>query len=280
MSTYAVRPGQRVVVVTGATGATGRATCAALLARGERVVAVGRDPESLRELDAPRLDGDGPTDDEVADRLDTRVCDLLDGEAVRSLAEEVVTAYGRVDGLFHLVGGWRGGASFTASTDDDWRWLSGNLVDTLRHTTLALHDALLASGRGRVAIVSAAAAAKPTAGNAAYASAKAAAETWVAALADSFGGDGRDPGLRRRDRCGEVDRRRAHGDRAGRGGRLARRAARRRRRGPQRLAGRPVCPPLTAPTSSIDRAIRPPDARPRRPDRPPTDRSTDRVRTS
>lgn len=199
MSTYAVRPGQRVVVVTGATGATGRATCAALLARGERVVAVGRDPESLRELSdaltAGHDDaGEAGDDGDVADRLDTRVCDLLDGEAVRSLAEEVVTAYGRVDGLFHLVGGWRGGTSFTASTDDDWRWLSGNLVDTLRHTTLALHDALLASGRGRVAIVSAEAAAKPTAGNAAYASAKAAAETWVAALADSFGADDATPG--------------------------------------------------------------------------------------
>jgi len=191
MSRYAVRPAQRVVVVTGATGVTGRATCAALLARGERVVAVGRDAESLRELSDELT---GSDDDEMAASLDTRVCDLLDGEAVRSLAEEVVTAYGRVDGLFHLVGGWRGGASFTSSTDDDWRWLSGNLVDTLRHTTLALHDALLASGRGRVAIVSAAAAAQPTAGNAAYASAKAAAETWVAALADSFGGQDATPG--------------------------------------------------------------------------------------
>jgi NADP-dependent 3-hydroxy acid dehydrogenase YdfG len=178
---------RRVVVVTGATGATGRATCAALLAHGEQVVAVGRDPESLREL-AESLTSVG------ADRLDARVCDLLDGDAVRALAEDVVTAYGRVDGLFHLVGGWRGGTSFTASTDDDWRWLSGNLVDTLRHTTLALHDTLLASGRGRVAIISAAAAAKPTAGNAAYASAKAAAETWVRAMADSFASDEAAPG--------------------------------------------------------------------------------------
>jgi len=190
MSTYAVRSGPRVVVVTGATGATGRATCEALLAHGHRVVAVGRDAESLGALAAALTSGDG----DMTDRLDTRVCDLLDSEAVRSLAEEVVTAYGGVDALFHLVGGWRGGPSFTASTDDDWRWLSGNLVDTLRHTTLALHDALLASGRGRVAIVSAAAAATPTAGNAAYASAKAAAETWVAALADSFGGDDATPG--------------------------------------------------------------------------------------
>ncbi|GAA2470089.1 SDR family NAD(P)-dependent oxidoreductase [Terrabacter carboxydivorans] len=178
----------RVVVVTGATGATGRATCAALLARGERVVAVGRDAASLDSLRAELADA-GP-----AALLDTRVCDLLDGEAVQSLAREVVEEHGHVDALFHLVGGWRGGKGFTESTDEDWRWLSGNLVDTLRHTTLALHDHLLASGRGRVAIVSAAGAQAPTAGNAAYASAKAAAETWLGALADSFGSEDAPPG--------------------------------------------------------------------------------------
>jgi NADP-dependent 3-hydroxy acid dehydrogenase YdfG len=181
---------ERVVVVTGATGVTGRATCSALLAHGERVVAVGRDAESLRGL----AEGLATERGDLAGRLDIRVCDLLDGEAVRTFADEVATAYGVVDGLFHLVGGWRGGTSFTASTDDDWRWLSGNLVDTLRHTTTALHDALLASGRGRVAIISAAAASRPTAGNAAYASAKAAAETWIAAMADSFGAGDATPG--------------------------------------------------------------------------------------
>lgn len=180
----------RVVVVTGATGATGRATCAALLARGERVVAVGRDESTLAALREELAAADGLGDE----RLDTRVCDLLDAEAVRVLARDVVSAHGGVDALFHLVGGWRGGKAFTESTDDDWRWLSGNLVDTLRHTTLALHDDLLASGRGRVAIIGAAGAAAPTAGNAAYASAKAAAQTWVGALADSFGAAEATPG--------------------------------------------------------------------------------------
>ncbi len=176
--------GRRVVVVTGATGGTGRATCVALVERGERVVAVGRDDASLAALAA-----------EVgSDLLATRVCDLLDGDAVRALATELVDTFGGVDALFHLVGGWRGGKLFTESTDDDWAWLSGNLVDTLRHTTLALHDALVASGHGRVAIVSAAAASTPTAGNAAYAAAKAAAETWLASLADSFASDEVTPG--------------------------------------------------------------------------------------
>jgi NADP-dependent 3-hydroxy acid dehydrogenase YdfG len=179
--------GARVVVVTGATGVTGRATCAALLAHGERVVAVGRDEATLAGL-RDELAGAGD------DRLETRVCDLLDGDAVQALAREVIAEHGHVDALFHLVGGWRGGKHFTDGADDDWRWLSGNLVDTLRHTTLSLHDSLLASGRGRVAIVSAAAAQAPTAGNAAYASAKAAAETWLAALADSFGSEDATPG--------------------------------------------------------------------------------------
>ncbi|WP_343994548.1 SDR family NAD(P)-dependent oxidoreductase, partial [Terrabacter terrae] len=185
------RRASRVVVVTGATGATGRATCAALLARGEHVVAVGRDEATLAALrDELAGAGDGAGDGV----LDTRVCDLLDADAVRALARDVVSAHGGVDALFHLVGGWRGGKVFTESTDDDWRWLSGNLVDTLRHATLALHDDLLASGRGRVAVIGAAGVAAPTAGNAAYASAKAAAQTWVGALADSFGSAEATPG--------------------------------------------------------------------------------------
>ncbi len=159
---------------------------------------------------------------------------------MQALARDVVADHGHVDALFHLVGGWRGGDRFTDSTDDDWRWLSGNLVDTLRHTTLALHDHLLASGRGRVAIVSAAAAQAPTAGNAAYASAKAAAETWLGALADSFGSESATPGSAavvgvvrwigtgRTATSPAEDRRVAH------------RAARRRSLSPQRRARRPV----------------------------------------
>ena len=192
MSGSAARTGARAVVVTGATGPTGRATCAALLRRGDRVIAVGRDRESLAALASSLKDE--PVDPHADQLLDTRVCDLLDGDAVQAFAADIVSEHGGIDALFHLVGGWRGGKTFTASTDDDWQWLSGNLVDTLRHTTLALHDSLLDSGRGRVAIVSAVAAATPTAGNAAYAAAKAAAETWLLALADSFASAEATPG--------------------------------------------------------------------------------------
>lgn len=163
-----------VVVVTGAAGPAGVAACTALRAAGATVVAVGHSPARLAAL-AERLPG-----------LVVETADLADADAVDALATRVRDRHGRVDGLIHLVGGWRGGDSFTANSEADWTFLSAGLIDTLRHTTLALHDDLVRAPAGRVAIVSARAAAKPSAGSANYAAAKAAAEAWMLALADSF----------------------------------------------------------------------------------------------
>lgn len=163
-----------VVVVTGAAGPAGVAACTALRAAGATVVAVGHSATRLAEL-AERLPG-----------LVVETADLADADAVDALAGRIRGGQGRVDGLIHLVGGWRGGDSFGANTEADWQFLSAGLIDTLRHTTLAFHDDLTRSPAGRVAIVSARAAAKPSAGSANYAAAKAAAEAWMLALADSF----------------------------------------------------------------------------------------------
>ena len=167
-------PDGRVVVVTGAAGPAGVAACTALRAAGATVVAVGHSPARLADL-AERLPG-----------LVVETADLADATAVDALATRVRDDHGRVDGLIHLVGGWRGGEVFTANSEADWQFLSAGLIDTLRHTTLAFHDDLVRAPRGRVAIVSARSAAKTSAGSANYAAAKAAAEAWMLALADSF----------------------------------------------------------------------------------------------
>ena len=173
-----------VVIVTGATGATGRATCASLVAAGHRVAAVDRDAEGLAAVAAEVGSGIGSGIGSGA--LTTHTCDLTDADATRAAVDEVRAAHGRIDGLVHLVGGWRGGKAFTDNVDADWAVLSALLIDTLRHVTLAVHDDLVASEAGRAVIISAASVAAPTAGNANYVAAKAAAEAWVAALADSF----------------------------------------------------------------------------------------------
>jgi NAD(P)-dependent dehydrogenase (short-subunit alcohol dehydrogenase family) len=123
-----------------------------------------------------------------AERWDGRAVDLLDEEAARGWCAALLERFGRVDGLLHLVGGWRGGQPLHEAPLADWDLLHDLLIRTVQHTTRAFHDALLASGQGRFVLVSAKQAQAPSNSNAAYAAAKAAAEAWTLALADGFAG--------------------------------------------------------------------------------------------
>ncbi len=147
---------------------------------GATVVGADAHPERLAEaVDAARYAHGGAT--VVGDTVD-----LLDPQATREWAEHVEKDFGRVDGLVHLVGGWRGSASFTDTDLADWDLLEKLLIRTVQHTSLAFYDALERSDRGRYLLISAAGASKPTAGNAAYSASKAAAEAWTLAMADGY----------------------------------------------------------------------------------------------
>jgi NAD(P)-dependent dehydrogenase (short-subunit alcohol dehydrogenase family) len=174
----------RVVVVAGATGAAGRAVVRRLVASGATVVAAARDARSLQVV-VDEANGQGGAGHAVP-----TVIDLLDDEATRSWAARVTSEHGHVDGLVHLVGGWRGGKSITESDLADWDVLHDLLIRTVQHTTRAFHDVLRASDDARLAIISTVQVAEPSATNAAYAAAKAAAEAWTLAVADSFAGSG------------------------------------------------------------------------------------------
>lgn len=163
----------RVVVVAGATSSSGVATARALVAAGSRVIAVGSNVERLSAFERS-----------VPDAA-TRVCDLSKLTAVTELASSVAQEFGGVDGLIHLVGGWRGAAGITAQSDDDWAAMESGFT-TLRNTSRAFFDSLVGSEAGRLAIVSSNSVERPTAGGASYTAAKAAAESWVRSVADGF----------------------------------------------------------------------------------------------
>jgi NAD(P)-dependent dehydrogenase (short-subunit alcohol dehydrogenase family) len=172
---------ESVVVVAGAGGGAGGAVVRALTATGATVIGIDTTTENAERAAAVAV---GPG------RAVPAVVDLLDPEATRAFAENLVKEYGRVDGVIHLVGGWRGSKSFGETKLEDWELLHKLLVQTLQHTSLAFHGALDAAGDGRFVLISATAASAPTAGNAAYGAAKAAAEAWTLALADGFKKDG------------------------------------------------------------------------------------------
>lgn len=143
------------VVIAGAGSPLGDATAAALREAGHEAIEVTRS-----------------------------VCDLTDFAAVQALAERL----GPVDGVLHLVGGWRGGKGLAGQSDEDWEWLRTRIVDTLRNTTRAFLPAIAASPAGRFAIVSSTGVVAPTASNANYVAAKAAAETWLLAVGQALSG--------------------------------------------------------------------------------------------
>jgi NAD(P)-dependent dehydrogenase (short-subunit alcohol dehydrogenase family) len=168
----------RVIAIAGASGGLGPSVAQRLAAGGATIAGVDRSQE---HLDALRADLDLPDD-----RFDGQVVDLLDEHAARDWAAQLGGRFGGVDALLHLVGGWRGGQPLHEAPLADWELLHDLLVRTVQHTTRAFHDALAASDHGRFVLVSSSQAQSPEGTNAAYAAAKAAAESWTLALADSF----------------------------------------------------------------------------------------------
>lgn len=168
----------RVIAIAGVGGGLGPLVAQRLATEGAVVAGTDRDQGAL---DALAADLGLPPE-----RWDGRTADLLDEDATRAWCAALVDRFGRVDGLIHLVGGWRGGEPLHEAPLSDWELLHDLLVRTVQHTTRAFHDQIAASPRGRFVLVSAKQAQAPTNTNAAYAAAKAAAEAWTLALADGF----------------------------------------------------------------------------------------------
>jgi len=164
----------RTVVVAGSTSAAGIAVVRTLSQAGAHVAAVDILEDRVQELSG------------TYDNVTGYACNLADLQAVEDLAKSVRQDFGPVDGLIHLVGGWRGGQGIKGQADDDWDFLHTSVLTTLRNTSRAFYDDLAASPAGRLAIVSAQSASSPTADGAAYAAVKSAAEAWTLAVADGF----------------------------------------------------------------------------------------------
>jgi NAD(P)-dependent dehydrogenase (short-subunit alcohol dehydrogenase family) len=170
----------RVYAVAGIGGGLGPVVAQWLAAAGATVAGSDRHQERIDEVGAGL--------ELPAGRWDGSAVDLLDEEAARAWCASLLERFGHVDGVLHLVGGWRGGEPLHEASLSDWELLHDLLIRTVQHTSRAFHDALLASEHGRFILISAKQAQSPSNSNAAYAAAKAAAEAWTLALADGFTG--------------------------------------------------------------------------------------------
>lgn len=163
------------VLVAGGSSASGIAVARALARAGCTVYTVGSDPDRIAAAAAAA----GP-------EVQPLTCDLASLPAVRRLHEELSRMAGGIDGVIHLVGGWRGAQGIADQSDEDWNFVESSSVTTLRNITRVFYADLAASPNGRFAMVSSTAVTAPSAAAASYVAAKAAAETWTMAVADGF----------------------------------------------------------------------------------------------
>ncbi len=171
----------KVVVVTGALGNLGRAVASASRAAGAKLVLVDRLAEQL-EL----VYGAQPNQLLVGD------VDLGEAAAVAGVFEQAQLNFGRVDGLVHTVGGFRGGKSLAEDEPADWDFLYEVNVRTTLHTCRAALPYMLKQGFGSIVTIGSRAALAGEAGMGPYCAAKSA----VLRITEAIAAEARPQGVR------------------------------------------------------------------------------------
>jgi NAD(P)-dependent dehydrogenase (short-subunit alcohol dehydrogenase family) len=170
----------RAVIVTGGTGALGRAVVRRLLQGGSRVAVSYRRAEEWRSLQAEVGAGAALFGFEA---------DLSDAKHAAAFVEEAAAKLGLVDGVALVAGGWAGGTSFDQAPVDEWSRMLRTNLDSAAHVCRAALPHLRKQGGGIVAVGSRAAESGGS-GMAAYAVAKVALHALVRVLAQENRGHG------------------------------------------------------------------------------------------
>jgi 2-keto-3-deoxy-L-fuconate dehydrogenase len=164
----------KTAFVTAAAQGIGRATALAFAAEGAQVFATDLNAGKVAEINGPNLQ--------------TRRLDVLDGAAIKAMAEEV----GAVDILFNCAGFVHQGSILDA-TEADWDFAFELNVKSMFRVTRAFLPGMLARGGGSViSIASVASSVKGIINRAAYGASKAA----VIGLTKSIAADYATRGIR------------------------------------------------------------------------------------
>lgn len=172
----------RVVLITGATGALGRVAARAFAADGARLGLAGTDMGRLAEAAAEA----GIPDDRWA----AAIGDLRDAAATQAAVDAVTERFGRIDVALHLVGGFVPGAPVTALDEEGLRSMLDQHLWTTLHVTRAVVPGMVERGWGRILAVTSFTTATTPARAGIYATTKAAQETMLKVLAKECAGTG------------------------------------------------------------------------------------------
>lgn len=127
---------QRIVVVTGAGGNLGRAVATAFAAQGAHVALLDR---NIAGCEATLAGLSGQASAQIFE------VDLIDAESVNSTIDAVLDAFGRIDVLANIAGGFTMGPLIQDTKDKDWDFMfnlnARSVFNTCRRTLPAMLDA-------------------------------------------------------------------------------------------------------------------------------------------
>jgi NAD(P)-dependent dehydrogenase (short-subunit alcohol dehydrogenase family) len=165
----------RVVVITGANGGLGASVVQRFLAGGATVVGVARKIQSS--------DFNNPGFTAIA-------ADLTDATAVANMISDVVSRFGKIDALVHVMGGFAGGKTIAETDDATWMQMQSLNLTSAFYVTRTVVPHMRQAGFGRIVAVGSLTATEPHAGLGAYVTFKAALVTLIRTLALENGAAG------------------------------------------------------------------------------------------
>jgi len=158
----------KVVLITGAKGGLGSFVTQRFLATGAMVVGTSR---SISQADFPEAN------------FVALPVDFTKAGAVRNAVDSVVSRFGRLDVLVHLLGGFAGGQTVAETDDATWEQMCDLNLTSAFYVLRAAIPHLRKSGKGRIIAIGSLTAVEPHAGLGAYVTFKAALTILVRTVA-------------------------------------------------------------------------------------------------
>jgi NAD(P)-dependent dehydrogenase (short-subunit alcohol dehydrogenase family) len=161
----------RVAVITGATGALGKAVTKAFRDAGIRVAGAATQ---------------WPAGTEDSDGFAPLTANLMIAAEANALIERALSRFGRLDMAIHLAGGFAGGHPIEETPDEEWDHMWNLNLRTAVNVLRAVIPVMRNAGWGRIVAVGSRAGAESPAGLSAYVASKAALHAVVRVAAEEL----------------------------------------------------------------------------------------------
>lgn len=169
----------RIVAVTGAAGALGRAVFSHFAAEGDQVIALDYSDALLAEAFPDAAPGGGGPHDYLA-------VDLTDRASCARVFGQIQDDRGPVDVLCNIAGGFLMGEAVHETSDETWDFLFNLNTRSIMNTAAVVVPGMLTKGSGKIVNVAARAASAGIATMGAYTASKAAVMRLTEAMAQEL----------------------------------------------------------------------------------------------